>query len=394
MPMHPSPAESRSARPTVGFVVRAHLAPSETFVHNQRVALRRHRPVVLAHHRRPEADAPLGEGAIAGELLPRPLARLDALTYRAGRVPLRQGVTALARYAREQDVRLLHFHYLTDARFLLGLQKRTGLPSIVSGYGYDVNSFPYAARGLGLRYLRPILDRLDIFLAMSEDMRRDMVAIGCPEAKVRVHYHGSDTRRFRWTERVYQRDAPLSILICARLVEGKGHELLLEALRRIDTRRKHDFSVTFVGDGSLRARLSAIVERYGWQSRVSIVGHVPYASDALVKHYREADLFAHPSIPVGIAKEGIPGTIVEAMASGIPVVATRHGGIPEVIEDGRDGLLVDEHDVSGLADALDSLLTNAALRRRLGEAAAHRAAAVLDLRARTAELERIYDELT
>lgn len=382
-----------SPKPTVGFAMRAYLARTETFVQNQLIALRRHRPIVLAHHRRPDTDVPLGEGAIARELLPRPLARLDAVMYGAARVPLPQGVATLARYAREQDTRLLHFHYLTDARFLLGLQRRTGLPSLVSAYGWDVSSFPRTARGLGRRYLRPIFDRLDLFLAMSEDMRRDLVALGCPEAKIRVHYYGSDTRRFRWPERVYTPHGPLNILCCGRLHSAKGQHLVLEALRLIVARGLRDFRVTLVGDGPLRPRLEAMVEAYGWQSRVSFAGHVPYASDELVRHFRDADVFAHPSITLDGLKEGIPGTIVEAMACGIPVVATWHAGIPAVIEDGQCGVLVHERDVPALADVLESLLTDAVLRRRLGEAAARRAALDLDLHARAVELERIYAEL-
>ena len=380
--------------PTVGFTIHAQLARTETFVHNQLTGLRRHRGVVLAHHRRPESDFPLGEGAIARELLSPTLGRIDALTYRVSRVALPQSVTALARYAVSEDVRLLHFHYLTDARFLLGLQRRTGLPSVVSVYGYDVAAFPKYARGLGAHYLRPIFGRLDMFLAMSDDMRRDLVALGCPDAKIRVHYHGSDTRRFRWPQRVHARDAPLNILCCGRQVQAKGQHLVLEALRRINGHARHDFRVTFVGDGPLRRQLNAMVERYGWQSRVRFMGHLPYTSDALVQQFRDADIFAHPSFTVDHLKEGIPGTIVEAMASGMPVVATWHAGIPEVIEHGRDGLLVSEEDVDGLAGALESLLGDAALRRRLGDAAAERAAQELDLQARTVALERLYDELT
>jgi colanic acid/amylovoran biosynthesis glycosyltransferase len=380
--------------PTVGFAMRAHLARTETFVQNQLTSLRRHRPVVLAHHRRADTDAPLGEGAIGRELLARPLARLDAMTYRAARMPLPQAISGLARYAQEQEVRLLHFHYLTDARFLLGLQRRTGLPSIASGYGYDVSSFPHAAKGLGLRYLRPLFDRLDVFLAMSEDMRDDLLALGCPGEKVRVHYYGSDTRRFRWPERAYEPGRSLNVLCCGRLHEAKGQHLVLEALRRIERRGRDDFHVTLVGEGPLRPRLERMVESYGWGSRVTFAGHVPYASDALVDQFRHADVFAHPSITLGRLKEGIPGTIVEALACGLPVVATRHAGIPAVIESGRDGLLVAEDDRDSLAESLECLLTDAALRRRLGEAAARRAAQDLDLHARTVELERIYDELS
>jgi colanic acid/amylovoran biosynthesis glycosyltransferase len=382
-----------SPLPTVGFAMRAHLARTETFVHNQLTALRRHRPVVLAHHRRPESDVPLGEGATAAQLLPRPLAAVDALTYRLARVPLPQAAAVLADYARDQDVALLHFHYLTDARFLLGLQRRTGLPSIVSGYGYDVSSFPRAGRGLGLRYLRPIFDRMDLFLAMSDDMRRDLVALGCPEHKVRVHYYGSDTRRFRWPQRTYDRDGPLEVLYCGRLHEAKGQHLLLEALRRVERRGHDDFRVTFVGDGPLRPRLEALVASYGWGSRVTFAGHVTYGEDALVEHFRRADVFAHPSITLGGLKEGIPGTIVEAMACGLPVVATRHAGIPAVIASERDGLLVAERDIDALADALQRLMGDTALRRELGVAAARKAERELDLHARAVVLERLYDEL-
>ena len=165
----------------------------------------------------------------------------------------RRGSAALAAYVRAQDARLLHFHYLTDARFLLGLQRRTGLPAIVSGYGYDVSSFPGQWHGLGRRYLRPIFARLDLVLAMSEDMRRDVLGLGCPEAKVAVHYYGSDTTRFRGfpereptTRARNRRSSPMG-----RLHAQKGQDLLLRALRRLDGRGRR-FRIVFVGDGPLR----------------------------------------------------------------------------------------------------------------------------------------------
>jgi colanic acid/amylovoran biosynthesis glycosyltransferase len=378
---------------TVGFAMRAYLARTETFVYNQLVALRSHRPVVLAHRRRPGTEVELGEGAVARELLPAPLATLDALLYTGLRLSLPRGEALLARYAVAQETRLLHYHYVTDARFLLGLQRRTGLPSIASAYGYDVSSFPRAAGGLGRRYLAATFERIDLFLAMSEDMGRDLVALGCPEGKIRIHYHGSDTGRFRSPERIYRRDAPLNVLCCGRLHEAKGQQLVLEALRLVQRRGADDFRVTIVGDGPLRPRLEAMVRDYGWGRRVRFVGHVVHAGEELVAHFRDADLFAHPSLTVRGLKEGIPGTIVEAMASGLPVVATRHAGIPAVIEHGVDGLLVPERDVAGLADELERLLGDWALRASLGEAAARRAERELDLHVRTVELERIYDEL-
>jgi colanic acid/amylovoran biosynthesis glycosyltransferase len=377
--------------PVVAHVMRAYLARSETFIHNQMTTLRRYRALPVAHHRRPVKDFALDEGAIAEELIRPGLARLERLAYAKLRVALPPAVAALARYVRAHDARLLHFHYLTDARFLLGVRRRTGLPSIVSGYGYDVSSFPRLGRGLGGRYLRPLFSELDAFLAMSEDMRQDLLALGCPDEKVIVHYYGSDTRRFRVPDRRYTHDRPPTILCCGRLHEAKGQHLVLQALRRVERDGGRDFRVVIVGEGPAQGGLERLVREYGWGDRVRFRGHIPYTSDELVREFREADVFPHPSITVNGLKEGIPGTIVEAMAAGLPVVATRHAGIPAVIDSGVHGLLVEERDIVALADALRSLLDDPALRERLGRAAADRAADELDLRNRTRELERIYD---
>lgn len=388
--MDPAP----QPRPVVGHAMRAYLAPSETFVANQIASLTRYRPVVVAHHRRPRTEAALGEGLVASDALPAPLAFVQRGGYRMARVALPAGVELLARYLRDEGARLLHYHYLTDARFLLGVATRTGLPAMASAYGYDVTLFPRQYRGLGKRYLRPVFDRLDCVLAMSDDMREDLVAIGCPARKVEVHYHGSPTTRFRHSQRRYHKAGPLTVLCCARLEPIKGQHLIVEALRRLERRGLRDLRLVLVGDGSTRSDLERMVADAGWGGhRVELAGHVPHASETLVRHFREADIFVHPSLTIRGVKEGIPGTIVEAMASGLPVIATHHGGIPAVIQSGREGLLVAEHDVDGLASALETLLGDAACRERLGRAAADRAARELDLQARTVELERIYDRL-
>ena len=173
---------------------------------------------------------------------------------------------------------------------------------------------------------------------------------------------------------------------------------LLQALRRVD-RRGVGFRVVFVGGGTLSRRPRADRRRGRLADRVVFTGHVPYGSAAHLAYLRAARVFAHPSVTVDGHKEGIPGTIVEAMASGLPVVATHHAGIPAVVTHrgaGPAGPARIGRRRAGrrmLSEAL--ILDDAALRQTAsGRAAARRATESLDLHARTAALERVYDRWT
>jgi colanic acid/amylovoran biosynthesis glycosyltransferase len=113
----------------------------------------------------------------------------------------------------------------------------------------------------------------------------------------------------------------------------------------------------------------------------------------LVEEYQHADIFALPSITLKGDKEGTPGTIVEAMACGLPVISTYHAGIPALITNEQDGLLVKEQDLEGLSQALGRLIEDRVLRERLGRAAVQTTASRCRLLSRTAELECIYGQL-
>ena len=89
-----------------------------------------------------------------------------------------------------------------------------------------------------------------------------------------------------------------------------------------------------MGDGHLRAKLESLIESFGWRDRVNFLGHVPHNSSRLIEEYMKADIFTLPSVTIKGDKEGIPGTLVEAMANGLPVVSTYHAGIPDLITDG------------------------------------------------------------
>jgi colanic acid/amylovoran biosynthesis glycosyltransferase len=382
-------------KPRVAHFVRGFLRPTETFIGNQISTLQRYEPVVFCHHHIHGHSFPTINATALTEMLSPVQRTLQKSYYKLFRGITPFAARKLADVVKGSNAKILHFHYLVDARFFFPVFRRLKLPSVVSAYGWDVSLFPRTKLGYGYYYIQPIFREMNLFLAMSDDMKKDIVNLGCPEEKVLVHYHGIDVRRFAYPTRIYKQRSPLTILFCGRLAHKKAPQMLLLALRHL----QHDggnipqWRVTFIGDGPLRPELEQMVEHYGWKTNVEFKGHIAYHSEELLKEYRNADIYVLPSMTVSGEKEGIPGTLVEAMASGLPCVSTHHAGIPSILNSGTEGILVAEEDEEAIAQALRELLQSGALRRRLGTAAAYHAINHLDLHQKTIELEKIYDTM-
>ncbi|MDE3177568.1 MAG: glycosyltransferase [Pseudomonadota bacterium] len=187
--------------------------------------------------------------------------------------------------------------------------------------------------------------------------------------KINLVYHGIDLSRFRYRAPSYGfqgAGAPASILSVGRLVPKKGFDDLIEACGRLK-----DMGVAFrcriVGEGPLRPRLEAAIAARGLTELVTLEGAM--TQDRLIGLFAVADLFAlSPRITDDGDRDGIPNVIVEAVATGVPVVTTAISGIPELIEEGRTGLLVASNDPQGLALAMARLLSEAPLGRRMAAA--------------------------
>ena len=291
---------------------------------------------------------------------------------------------------------LIHTHYLVDAGFFRNFTKYYSVPKICSAYGYDISSFPKRLFGFARLLLKPLFHEYDCFIAMSEDMKQDYIRLGCPEDKIVVHYYGTDTKKFYNAARSYQiHDRPVKILTVGTVEEKKAQHLVTDALHVLVEKYKYsNFEYHIVGSGEYESIIKKKVEKYRLQDKVIFHGFIPHHDERLMHLFSGADIFILPSIRTSKSdKEGIPGTLIEAMANGLPVISTYHAGIPEVVEDGKDGFLTKERDVEGLASALFKLVSDASLRENLGRSAQLRATQQLDLHIRTKNLERIYQDI-
>jgi glycosyltransferase involved in cell wall biosynthesis len=162
------------------------------------------------------------------------------------------------------------------------------------------------------------------------------------------------------------RDDSGELLFVGRLIQRKGAEFAIRAVAEL-VRAGRSTRLTIVGDGPERAALAALAESLGVDARVGFTGAL---TPALVRsHYERARVLLMPAITDWKGEqEGFGMVIVEAMAYGVPVVASRSGGIPDIIRDGENGLLVPEADGAALAAAVGRLLDDPALAHRLGEA--------------------------
>lgn len=180
--------------------------------------------------------------------------------------------------------------------------------------------------------------------------------------KVRCIYHGLDLRDYE-PGSTTRGDPPL-ILSVGQLKEKKGFGDLIEACRLLRERGVR-FGCEIVGDGPLRASLATRIAELQLGSQVRLTGALVH--DAVIDRYRQATVFALPCVTGADGdRDGIPNVILEAMAMGLPVVSTRHSGIPEAVQDGRSGLLVPTGDPQALADAIAHLIEDQVLRDRLG----------------------------
>ena len=245
---------------------------------------------------------------------------------------------------------------------MLALARALRLPLITHLRGYDVTLTRAALIASG----RPSWSRYalqrgrlmrdgTLFLAVSEALRKQAIALGYPEARTRTHYNGVDLDRFQPGRRPRE---PGTVLHVGRLVEKKGTAGLIAALAGMSGAR-----LVVIGEGPLRAQLQRQAGALGVKAQ--FLGAQP--ADEVATWMRRAALLAAPSVTArdGDA-EGLPNVIVEGAACGIPVVATRHSGIPEAVEDGATGFLVREGDPAGLAARIGALLGSGRPQARHG----------------------------
>lgn len=296
-------------------------------------------------------------------------------------------------YINKNEIKVAHFHYGSDAGIYYPLLKALKIPKIVSFYGYDCSSFPNYYFGLGKIYLKNrVFKQADLFLAMSEDMKEDLKKLGCPENKILVHYHGINCNKF-FHEHDYSEKKVISLLSLGSLVPKKGHLFILQAIKKVIDSGITNIKLTIAGGGQLEKTLKDFVAANGLDKYVVFTGPIVYGSQIMMDLYRNADAFIHPSITgKDDEKEGIPGTIVEAMSAGIPVISTYHAGIPYIINSGETGFLVKENDISALTATLKTLIKDRQTRERVGKAGQGFALSNLDIKIKMQGLEAIYSK--
>ncbi len=204
-------------------------------------------------------------------------------------------------------------------------------------------------------------------------------------------YHGIDTRFFDPGGALrFEARPPFRILTVARLIAKKGIPTILDGLARLKGEGL-SFAYTLVGEGPERERVAGLVRKLGLEGVCRLAGTL--AHEAVREEYRRADLFVLGSeIAADGDRDGIPNVLVEAMCMGVPVAATRVSAIPELVEDGKTGLLVPPGDAAGLARAMHRLLCDPGLRRQILPAARARVLAAFDNRRLAGDLARLHRE--
>lgn len=385
---------SRSALPMSPrcVVFQERLLPySETFILEQVKAYRRWNPLLVGISR---VEGLSLEGVPWRCIEQRPPNRLSSwsrklLTY-AG-VPLRSDIEFLRTLAPH----LVHAHFATTAVRIWPTVRALRIPFVVTLHGADIHvSDAYYRSGragwVQTRFperLRAMAtDPATRFIAVSESIRRAGIRRGIPAERIEVCHIGVDVETFTMAQTPPSR-RPRIILFVGRLVEKKGCEYLIRAFAGI-RRSVPATRLVVIGDGPLRAELEKLSTSLGTQ--VTFTGALP--ADDVTGWLRESRVLVLPSVVAGNGDaEGFGMVLLEAQASGVPVITSADGGAEEAVRDGLSGYAFPQKDVDALSHRLRMVLLDDDLADRMSIAGRYWVESRFDIKRCSADLESLYD---
>jgi colanic acid/amylovoran biosynthesis glycosyltransferase len=259
---------------------------------------------------------------------------------------------------------------------------------VTTFHGYDLSIY---INEKGNKVYDSLFKAGDFFLPISERWKEKLIELGCEEQRIAVHRMGIDTSRFAFTPRKPREDGKVHILTVARLVEKKGVQYGIQAVAEVLKKYPH-VEYRIAGDGPLRSELQSLIDALNINGHVTLLGWK--RQEEIVELIRNADILLAPSVTSKDGdQEGIPVVLIEALSQGLPVLSTRHSGIPELVQDGESGFLVPERDADALAEKLEYLIEHPEIWPEMGRAGRDYVARYYDINKLNDQLVSLYQRL-
>ncbi len=284
----------------------------------------------------------------------------------------------LARAMQPRSFALIHAHFMDAATSFAMLASRLlDIPFSISAHAYDI-FVPQENARTKLQSARAMVTCTHFNKQYIADHYQ-----GVDLEKIQVIYHGINLNKFNPPKRRALSGPPV-ILSVGRLVPKKGFPVLLRACK-ILAERGIEFVCRIIGEGPERPRLEMYIKLNNLVNHVKLTGAV--APDQMVQEYQKSTLFVLPCVEEENGnRDGIPNVLAEAMAMTLPVISTFVSGIPELIENGRHGILLEPGSVPELAESIAGLLDSPGKRREMGTQGRHRVETIFDSQHRLDEL--------
>ncbi|MDJ0679231.1 MAG: glycosyltransferase [Xenococcaceae cyanobacterium MO_167.B52] len=229
--------------------------------------------------------------------------------------------------------------------------------------GHDISSF---VQQKGKNVYKQLFRYGDFFLTNCDFFRNKAISLGCPPDKIKVNRSGLNCDRFAYQPRSLPKDSFIQITTTGRLVEKKGIEYVIRAIAQLIPTHPH-LSYKVIGEGHLRSHFTQLIQELKLTENVELMGWCNETE--IVEILKHTHIFVAPSITATDGNQDAPINVLkEAMAIGLPVISTYHGGIPELVEDGISGFLVPERDVQALVDKLSYLIKHPEKWSAMGKA--------------------------